>query len=301
MEIIELSGYTFDEKEAIAVKHLIPKQLTEHGLEANHLHIEEKALQTLLTSYTREAGVRSLERRIADICRAVAVDFASGKIDKQSVSAERIPEILGPERYYSEVAERTEKTGVATGLAWTAAGGDLLFIECTRMAGKGGLTLTGQLGDVMKESAQAALSYLRSKAEQFGIPSDFMEKTDIHLHFPAGATPKDGPSAGVTILTALTSLLTHIRVRSDTAMTGEATLRGLVLPVGGIKEKVLAAHRAGIKRIILPERCRKDMVDVPEQAKNELEFLFVSTMDEVLQLALESWGSGGGSNTASSI
>jgi len=289
MEIIELSGYTFDEKEAIAVKHLIPKQLKEHGLVTDHLHIEEKALQKLLTSYTREAGVRSLERRIADICRAVAVDFASGKTDKQQISAERVPEILGPERFYSEVAERTEKTGVATGLAWTAAGGDLLFIECTKMTGKGGLTLTGQLGDVMKESAQAALSYLRANAEQLGIPADFMEKTDIHLHFPAGATPKDGPSAGVTILTALTSLMTHIRVRSDTAMTGEATLRGLVLPVGGIKEKALAAHRAGIKRVILPERCRKDMVDVPEQAKKELEFLFVTTMDEVLELALESW------------
>ena len=289
MEIIELSGYTFDEKEVIAVKHLIPKQLKEHGLEADHLLIEEKALQTLLTSYTREAGVRSLERRIADICRAVAVDFASGKTDKQVVSAERIPDMLGPERFYSEVAERTEKTGVATGLAWTAAGGDLLFIECTKMAGKGVLTLTGQLGDVMKESAQAALSYLRSKAEQLGIPADFMEKTDIHLHFPAGAIPKDGPSAGVTILTALTSLLTNIRVRSDTAMTGEATLRGLVLPVGGIKEKALAAHRAGIKRLILPERCRKDMVDVPEQAKKEMEFLFVSTMENVLELALESW------------
>ncbi|MCL2625521.1 MAG: endopeptidase La [Cystobacterineae bacterium] len=289
MEIIELSGYTFDEKEAIAIKHLIPKQLKEHGLNADHLSIDEKALQVLLASYTREAGVRSLERRIADICRAVAVDFASGKTDKQHIAAERVPEILGPERFYSEVAERTEKTGVATGLAWTAAGGDLLFIECTKMTGKGGLTLTGQLGDVMKESAQAALSYLRSKAEPLGLPPDFMEKTDIHLHFPAGAIPKDGPSAGITIFTALTSLMTHIRVRADTAMTGEATLRGLVLPVGGIKEKVLAAHRAGIRRLILPERCRKDMVDVPEQAKNEMEFLFVTTMDEVLQLALESW------------
>jgi ATP-dependent Lon protease len=177
---------------------------------------------------------------------------------------------------------------VATGLAWTAAGGDLLFIECTKMTGKGGMTLTGQLGDVMKESAQAALSYLRSKSDSLGINPNFLEKTDIHLHFPAGSIPKDGPSAGVTILTALTSLMTGIRVRGDTAMTGEATLRGLVLPVGGIKEKVLAAHRAGIKRVILPERCRKDLVDVPEQAKKEIEFVFASYMDEVLQAALES-------------
>jgi ATP-dependent Lon protease len=185
------------------------------------------------------------------------------------------------------VAERTEVPGVATGLAWTAAGGDLLFIEATKMAGKGGMTLTGQLGDVMKESATAALSYLRSKAEALGINPNFLEKTDLHLHFPAGSIPKDGPSAGVTILTALTSLLTGIRVRSDKAMTGEATLRGLVLPVGGIKEKVLAAHRAGIKRVILPERCRKDLVDVPEQAKKELEFIFATKMDEVLEAALE--------------
>jgi ATP-dependent Lon protease len=208
-------------------------------------------------------------------------------MDKQSINGDRVKDILGPETFYSEVAERTEVAGVATGLAWTAAGGDLLFIEATKMAGKGGMTLTGQLGDVMKESATAALSYLRSKAEVLGISPNFLEKTDVHLHFPAGSIPKDGPSAGVTILTALTSLMTGIRVRSDTAMTGEATLRGLVLPVGGIKEKVLAAHRAGIKRVILPERCRKDLVDVPDQAKKELEFIFVSQMDEVLKAALE--------------
>jgi ATP-dependent Lon protease len=287
MEIIELSGYTFDEKEMIARKHLIPKQLKEHGLGADHLTIEPGALMTLLTAYTREAGVRSLERRIADVCRAVAVEVASGKLDKQNITAERVIDILGPERYYSEVAERTEVPGVATGLAWTAAGGDLLFIECTKMTGKGGLTLTGQLGDVMKESAQAALSYLRSQSDRLGIAPNFLEKTDIHLHFPAGSIPKDGPSAGVTILTALTSLMTGIRVRSDTAMTGEATLRGLVLPVGGIKEKVIAAHRAGIKRVLLPERCRKDLVDVPDQVKKDVEFIFVTRMDEVLTQALE--------------
>jgi len=287
MEIIELSGYTFEEKQQIARLHLIPKQLKEHGLQPDHITIDDQALLTLITTYTREAGVRNLERKIAEVCRSVAVEVAGGKTDKQTVNAERVKEILGPDQYYSEVAERTEVPGVATGLAWTAVGGDLLFIEATKMAGKGGLTLTGQLGDVMKESAQAALSYLRSKAESLGIPSNFLEKTDVHLHFPAGSIPKDGPSAGVTILTALTSLMTGIRVRGDTAMTGEATLRGLVLPVGGIKEKVLAAHRAGIKRVILPERCRKDLIDVPEQAKNDIEFIFVSQMDEVLKNAME--------------
>ncbi|MHB8875633.1 MAG: endopeptidase La [Myxococcaceae bacterium] len=287
MEIIELSGYTPDEKEQIARIHLIPKQLKEHGLGVDHITFDEGSLKTILSAYTREAGVRNLERRIADCCRAVAVEFASGKTEKQTVTSERVMEMLGPERFYSEVAERTEVPGVATGLAWTAAGGDLLFIECTKMSGKGGMTLTGQLGDVMKESAQAALSYLRSKAELLGINPNFLEKTDIHLHFPAGSIPKDGPSAGVTILTALTSLMTGIRVRGDTAMTGEATLRGLVLPVGGIKEKVLAAHRAGIKRIILPERCRKDLIDVPEQARKEIDFIFATQMDEVLKAAME--------------
>src|SRR5712664_1358104 len=285
MEIIELPGYTFDEKEQIARLHLIPKQLKEHGLTADHIEIEDRALHTLIVFYTREAGVRGLERRIADVCRAVAVAVASGKNERQVITSDRAMEILGPERFYSE---RTEVPGVATGLAWTAAGGDLLFIEATKMAGKGNLTLTGQLGDVMKESAQAALSYLRSKAEVLGISANFLEKTDVHLHFPAGSIPKDGPSAGVTILTALVSLMTGIRVRGDTAMTGEVTLRGLVLPVGGIKEKVLAAHRAGIKRVILPERCRKDLVDVPEQARKEIEFIFASQMDEVLNAALES-------------
>ncbi len=288
MEIIELPGYTFEEKQQIARIHLVPKQLREHGLSADHIEIEDGALLTLITSYTREAGVRGLERRIADLCRAVAVEVAAGKTDKQVINSERVKEILGPEAFYSEVAERTEVPGVATGLAWTAVGGDLLFIEATKMAGKGGMTLTGQLGDVMKESAQAALSYLRSKADLLGINPNFLEKTDVHLHFPAGSIPKDGPSAGVTILTALTSLMTGIRVRGDTAMTGEATLRGLVLPVGGIKEKVLAAHRAGIKRVILPERVRKDLNDVPDQARKDIEFIFVTQMDEVLKNALES-------------
>src|SRR5512145_493197 len=290
MEIIELSGYTFEEKEQIAKIHLLPKQLREHGLTGDMIILEDPALLTMTTSYTREAGVRNLERRIADVCRAVAVEVASGKItagSRRAVDEADLAGMLGPEKFYNETAERTEIPGVATGLAWTAAGGDILFIEATRMQGKGSLTLTGQLGDVMKESAQAALSYLRSKADTIGIASNFLEKTDIHVHFPAGAIPKDGPSAGVTILTALVSLLTGIRVRSDVAMTGEITLRGLVLPVGGIKEKVLAAHRAGMKRIILPARNEKDLTDVPEQARKELEFVFATHMDEVLKAALE--------------
>ena len=290
MEILELPGYTFEEKVHIARNHLIPKQLREHGLTPEALLFTEKGIIKVIMAYTREAGVRNLERRIADCCRAVAVEVASGKLApgvQRSVDEGDLPDMLGPEKFWNETAERTEIAGVATGLAWTAAGGDILFIEATKMSGKGSLTLTGQLGDVMKESAQAALSYLRSKADHLGIPSNFLEKTDIHIHFPAGAIPKDGPSAGVTILTALVSLLTGIRVRSDVAMTGEVTLRGLVLPVGGIKEKVLAAHRAGIKRVILPARCEKDLVDVPEQARKELEFVFANQMDEVLAAALE--------------
>jgi ATP-dependent Lon protease len=290
MEILELPGYTFEEKVHIARNHLVPKQLREHGLSPESLEIGEKALIKVIMAYTREAGVRNLERRLADICRAVAVEVASGKIPagtKRTVEEADLDEMLGPEKFYNETAERTEIPGVATGLAWTAAGGDILFIEATKMSGKGSLTLTGQLGDVMKESAQAALSYLRSKADNLGIAANFLERTDIHIHFPAGSIPKDGPSAGVTILTALVSLLTGIRVRSDVAMTGEVTLRGLVLPVGGIKEKVLAAHRAGIKRIILPARNEKDLIDVPEQARKELEFVYASHMDDVLKAALE--------------
>ncbi|MFN2547024.1 MAG: S16 family serine protease, partial [Myxococcales bacterium] len=287
MEVIELPGYTFEEKVHIARNHLIPKQVKEHGLSVENIELSDAALSKIIASYTREAGVRNLERTIADVCRAVAVDVAKGSQAKRTISAEDLDIILGPEKFYVETSERTELPGVATGLAWTAAGGDLLFIECTRMQGKGGITLTGQLGDVMKESCQAALSYTRNKAAKLGIDPRFLEKQDIHIHFPAGAIPKDGPSAGVTIFTALASLLTGIRVRGDVAMTGEATLRGLVLPVGGIKEKVLAAHRAGIKRIIMPERNKKDLVDVPEQAKKEMEFIFAHSMDDVLRSALE--------------
>jgi ATP-dependent Lon protease len=287
MEIIELSGYTIDEKTAIAKQHLIPKQVKEHGIAPDQIEVADETLTEIITAYTREAGVRSLERRIADVCRSVAVQVASGKVEKQTITVEKLHELLGPQRVESEMAERTAQTGVAAGLAWTPYGGDLLFIEATKMVGKGGMTLTGKLGDVMKESAHAAMSYLRSNAERLGVQPNFLDKTDIHIHVPDGAMPKDGPSAGVTMLTALTSLMTGIRVRNDTAMTGEATLRGMVLPVGGIKEKVLAAHRAGIKRIIMPDKNKKDMVDVPEQVKKDVEFFFATRMDEVLNLALE--------------
>ncbi|MDR0966439.1 MAG: endopeptidase La [Myxococcales bacterium] len=287
MEIIELPGYTFDEKTEIARRHLIPKQIREHGISEEQFELTDEGLAKVIIGFTREAGVRTLERHIADLCRAVAVEVASGKTEKHVLDAKSVNDILGAERYWNEVAERTEVSGVATGLAWTSAGGDILFIEATQMPGKGMLTLTGQLGDVMKESCQAALSYVRANGDILGILGNFLEKADLHVHFPAGAVPKDGPSAGVTILTALVSLMTGIRARGDTAMSGEVTLRGQVLPVGGIKEKVLAAHRAGITRLILPERNRKDILEVPEQARNEIEFHFVTQMDDVLRLALE--------------
>ncbi|MES2503531.1 MAG: endopeptidase La [Myxococcota bacterium] len=291
MEVIELPGYTFEEKLAIARTHLIPKQMLEHGISTDKIEIPEKTILQIAMNYTREAGVRNLEREIAAVCRSVAVEVVGNKdVDKQVITGEKLEKILGAEKYYNEIAERTSVPGVATGLAWTAAGGDLLFIEASRMGGKGSLILTGQLGDVMKESAQTALSWIRSHAMDFGlagkIDEHFLEKTDVHVHFPAGAIPKDGPSAGVTIITALISLLTGRKTRSDTAMTGEVTLRGLVLPVGGIKEKVLAAHRAGIKNIIMPARCEKDLVDIPANVKSDIKFIFVKKVEEVLAFVL---------------
>jgi len=317
MEIIELPGYTFEEKENIAKQHLIPKQVKEHGITDEHIDFPDETILKIATSYTREAGVRNLEREIAAVCRSVAVDVAnhtlkdstetsetqsdeenvevaaqeSNEFEKVVVDTEKLEKVLGPEKFYNETAERTSVPGVATGLAWTAAGGDLLFIEATRMGGKGSLILTGKLGDVMKESAQAALSWIRSRALNFKLADDmdthFLEKADVHVHFPAGAIPKDGPSAGITISTALVSLMTNRQVRSDTAMTGEVTLRGMVLPVGGIKEKVLAAHRGGVKRVIMPARNEKDLRDIPPNVKDEMEFIFVKKVDEVLEAALE--------------
>ena len=288
MEILEIPGYTRREKLAIARQHLLPKQLSEHGLTPEQLEVTDKALEQIIDHYTREAGVRSLERQVAGVIRGVAVKVAEGEKEKRKIDNEDdLHEFLGAPRYTSEVAERTAETGVATGLAWTSVGGEILFIEATKMFGSGKMQLTGQLGDVMKESAQAALSFVRSNSARFGIQKDFLEKSDLHIHIPAGAMPKDGPSAGVTMFTALVSLLTGIKVRHDVAMTGEITLRGRVLPIGGLKEKVLAAHRAGIKRIIVPERNRADLEEVPKEVVDELQFFFVGRMEQVLEAALE--------------
>lgn len=296
MEIIELPGYTFEEKLNISNRHLIPKQVAEHGITKTQIGFPKDSVLKIATAYTREAGVRNLEREIASVCRNVAVEVAksqdkSAQFEKVNVTLKRLEKILGPEKYYNETAERTAVPGVATGLAWTMAGGDLLFIEASRMGGKGSMILTGKLGDVMKESAQTALSWIRGRATDLGIATEkdehFLEKSDLHVHFPAGAIPKDGPSAGVTIITALASLLTGKCCRADTAMTGEVTLRGMVLPVGGIKEKVLAAHRAGIKRIIMPTRNEKDLIEIPENVRKEIKFIFASTVDKVLSSALQ--------------
>ena len=269
-------------------RHLIPKQLEEHGITKEQLDITDKAVDLVIDAYTREAGVRTLERQAASVIRGVAVKIAEGDTTPRKVDDEdQVRDFLGPQKFTSEVAERTEEAGVATGLAWTSVGGEILFIEATRMFGTGKLQLTGQLGDVMKESAQAALSYVRTNAERYGIPKDFFEKSDIHIHIPAGGMPKDGPSAGVTLFTALVSMLTGIRVRHDVAMTGEITLRGRVLPIGGLKEKVLVAHRAGIKRVLVPERNKADLDEVPAEVKGDLEFVFVSKMDQVLEATLE--------------
>jgi ATP-dependent Lon protease len=287
MEIIELAGYTEEEKLEIARRHLIPKQLQENGLREENLRFEDEALIHIIRAYTREAGLRNLEREVGRVCRKVARAITEGRTEPVLCTVPKVREFLGPERFFAEVAERTEEPGVAVGLAWTPNGGDILFIESTRMAGKKGLTLTGSLGDVMKESAQAALSFIRSRADRLGIPPDFFESTDLHVHVPAGAIPKDGPSAGVTMATSIASLLTGRPVRPNLAMTGEITLRGKVLPVGGIKEKSLAAKRAGIETVILPRRNEKDLEDVPEAVRQAVRFLFVETMDELLEHALE--------------
>jgi ATP-dependent Lon protease len=267
----------------------VPKQLDDHGLTNERCEVTDDALFEIVDSYTREAGVRNLEREIGSVCRAVAVKVAEGQAkDHEVIDSVMVEEVLGPKKFVSEVAERVGEPGVATGLAWTAVGGDILFIEATQMPGKGKLTLTGQLGDVMKESVTAALSFVRGRAAALGLdPGNFLENKDLHVHVPAGAVPKDGPSAGVTMYTALVSLLTGVPVRPDVAMTGEITLRGNVLQIGGLKEKLLAAHRAGIKRVIIPDRNVKDLIDVPEEVKREMEILSVKRMDEVLALALK--------------
>ena len=287
MEIIEIPSYTRLEKLSIAKNHLLAKQVKEHGL-TDQVEVTDEALSVVIEQYTREAGVRNLERKIAQIIRGVAVKVAEhGQAKERIASEEDVRKYLGPAPFSDDRIDRLEDPGVATGLAWTPVGGVILFIEATRMPGTGKLTLTGQLGDVMKESAQAAMSYVRANAERFGIETSVLEKSDVHIHIPAGAMPKDGPSAGVTLLTALVSLLTGIRVRHDVAMTGEITLRGRVLPIGGLKEKVLAAHRAGITRIVMPDRNKADLEEIPAEVKLGLELIPVGRVDEVIEAALE--------------
>lgn len=287
LEVIELTGYTQEEKVKIAEKYLIPRQLSENGLTAAQFKMTTKALTSVITGYTREAGVRNLEREIANACRGVAAQIAEGSIKSKTVTDKDIHKFLGPVRVPTDIDARITKPGIAIGLAWTPVGGDMLFVEATAMKGKKGLTLTGQLGDVMKESVTAALSFIRTNAKELGVDPDFFDERDIHIHVPAGATPKDGPSAGVTMLTALTSLLTNRKVKKQLAMTGEITLRGMVLPVGGIKEKVLAAYRAGIKTLILPAWNQKDIEDIPANVQKSITFHFVTDMMDVVKLALE--------------
>jgi ATP-dependent Lon protease len=291
MEIIRLSGYTEREKIAIAQEYLIPRQVKENGLRPDEVVFTKDALQSIIRSYTREAGVRSLEREIGGVCRKVVTKIAEGKADQIEITPEQVRDYLGRPSYFGteEITERTSVPGVATGLAWTPVGGDILFIEATSMPGGKGFQLTGSLGNVMQESARAALSYVRSRSESLGLDSDFFDKSDIHLHVPTGAQPKDGPSAGVTMATALVSLVCGCPVRADVAMTGEITLRGQVLPVGGIKEKVLAAHRSRLKTVILPARNEADLEDLPEEVRKEIDFVYAETVDDVLKSALDSF------------
>jgi ATP-dependent Lon protease len=287
MEIISLAGYTEEEKLEIAQRYLVRRQLEANGLKAEQAEIDPDALRLIIKGYTREAGVRNLEREIGKAFRNVAVQVAEGSASRIVLTVKDIAAVLGQPRFESEIAMRTSVPGVATGLAWTPVGGDILFIEASRTPGRGTLILTGQLGEVMRESVQAALTLVKSRTSQLGIDPAVFEKSDIHVHVPAGATPKDGPSAGVAMFTALTSLLTDRTVRSDTAMTGEISLRGLVLPVGGIKEKVVAAAAAGLTRVMLPARNRRDYDEIPLGARNKLEFIWLERVDDAIAQALE--------------
>jgi ATP-dependent Lon protease len=287
MEVLQLLGYTEDEKIHIAERHLIPRQRSANGLSAERITFSRGALRHIISGYTREAGLRNLEREIGSICRGVASRIAEESITAETIKAQQVTKYLGPVRFSAETRARTSTPGVVTGLAWTQAGGDILYVEATAMKGKDRLIMTGQLGDVMKESAQAALSFIRTHAVKLGLSETIFESQDIHIHIPAGAIPKDGPSAGVTIFTALVSFLTKRLVIRDLAMTGEITLRGQVLPVGGIKEKILAAHRAGIKTVILPKENQKDLEDIPKKVQKDITFQFVDRMLDVLKLALE--------------
>jgi ATP-dependent Lon protease len=286
MEVIQLPGYTEQEKLEIARRYLVGRQLAANGLTAAQLEIGDDALAAIIRDYTREAGVRNLEREIGAVCRNVAVRIAEGAVQNVRIGVDDLAPILGPRRFESEVAMRTSIPGVATGLAWTPVGGDILFVEATRMPGSGKLILTGQLGEVMKESAQAALSLVKARARTLGVKEEALEKSDIHVHVPAGATPKDGPSAGVAMFVALSSLLTARAVKSEVAMTGEISLRGLVLPIGGVKEKVLAALRAGITTVMLPARNRKELDEIPQEAREKLTLVWIETVDDALATAL---------------
>lgn len=287
MEILQLSGYTELEKLHIAKGYLIPRQVKENGLKVEEVSFDDDAIRAIARDYTREAGVRNLEREIGRVARRIATRLAEGQSPPFDITGDKVRDLLGKPRFYYEVAERTVTPGVATGLVWTPVGGDIVFIEATRMPGQKGFVMTGMLGDVMRESAQAALSYVRSKTKDLGVDDKFFERSDIHLHVPEGATPKDGPSAGVTMATAIASLLTGRRVRDDVAMTGEITLRGRVLPIGGLKEKVLAAHRAGLKTVILPARNEKDLDDLPDEVRKEMHFVPADTVMDVFEAALE--------------
>ncbi|MCF7800884.1 MAG: endopeptidase La [Candidatus Marinimicrobia bacterium] len=288
MEVIEFPGYIEEEKIQIAKNYLLPKQIKEQGLDNEGIQFLDTAISEIIAHYTREAGVRNLEREIGHICRKVAREKAEGNTKPRRITRKNVDKYLGPKKFYSEIAERMVKPGIAIGLAYTAVGGDILFIEATKMPGKGALKLTGKLGDVMKESAQAAYSYLRANADLFDIDPKFHEKTDIHIHIPAGAIPKDGPSAGITLFTALVSLLSGRLVKTNLGMTGEITLRGAVLPIGGVREKIMAAHRAGLSTVILPAKNERDLVELPDNVKRKMNFLFVEEISQVFDLALES-------------
>ncbi len=287
MEIITLPGYIMQEKMQIAKHFLIPRQVKENGLTNKKIRFTNQAILEIINDYTREAGVRNLEREIGSICRKVARKVVEGKKGKKTIRKPEVKEFLGPAKFYAEIAERTGGVGIATGLAWTRAGGEILFVEATKMRGKKSLTLTGQMGDVMQESAEAALSYIRSNAAHYGIEEDFYEKYDLHIHIPEGAIPKDGPSAGITMAVALSSLLTGKPVKPDVAMTGEITLRGKILPIGAVKEKVMAAKRAGIKKILLPEKNRSNLEEISDKVKKGIKFLFIDTIDDAIQVALQ--------------
>ena len=298
MDTIQLSGYTEEEKLGIAKRYLVPKQIAAHGLDLKRVSLSDEALRLVIREYTREAGVRNLERQLAALCRKSARQIAEGKAKKISIGEKQVREWLGPRRFAGEVRRRTAEPGVATGLAWTPAGGEILFIESTAYEGKGRLTLTGQLGDVMQESAQAALSYARAHASELGIGDGWFAGHDLHLHVPSGAVPKDGPSAGITMATSIVSLATQRPVAGDLAMTGEITITGQVLPIGGLREKLLAAQRAEIKRVILPRENEPDLEDLPTETRQALTLIPVDSVSEVLEAALETASEAGAGTVA---